>query len=105
MSERAREHCWVEIHAVLLEAGERAPQVPEDTQRVPLEMRVKGYLTASAALGEYVEIVTASGRHLRGILTTINPGYSHGFGAPIAELQSIGAEMRQRLSDEQTHCE
>jgi hypothetical protein len=102
MSERAQKHCWVEIHTILLEPGKRAPQVPEDTQRVPLEMRVKGYLTAGATLGEDAEILTTTGRRLRGTLVAINPGYSHGFGAPIAELQSVGSEMRQRLSGQQT---
>ena len=52
MAERAAQGAWVEIHRCVLQAGERAPQVPEDTQRVPLEMRVKGFLVAPAAPGE-----------------------------------------------------
>ena len=88
---------WVEIHGVVLSAGERAPQVPADTQSVPLEMRVKGFLVASAALGDEAEIVTATGRRLRGTLTQSNPAYTHGFGPPIPELGGIGAEVKAIL--------
>lgn len=88
---------WVEIHGVVLQVGERAPQVPEDTQTVPLEMRVRGFLTQPATPGDDAEIVTVTGRHLRGILTEANPAYSHGFGPPIAELLHIGAEVRALL--------
>ena len=85
---------WVEIHRVVLAPGERAPQVPEDTQQVPLEMRVKGFLGETASLGEEAAIVTPAGRHLRGILAETNPAYTHGFGAPIPELSTIGGEVR-----------
>ena len=90
---------WVEIHDVVLEAGERAPQVPQDTQRVPLEMRVKGFLSAPAAIGEQADIVTLSGRQLRGKLVQVNPAYTHSFGAPIPELSTIGREVRALLHD------
>lgn len=88
---------WVEIYRVALQAGDRAPQVPEDTREVPLEMRVRGFLVQAAAPGDDVEIVTASGRHLRGILTEVNPAYTHSFGPPVAELLNIGAEVRALL--------
>jgi hypothetical protein len=88
---------WVEIHSIVLAADQRAAQIPEDTKRVPLEMRVKGFLVATAALGAQVEIVTVTGRRLSGTLAAINPSYSHGFGAPIAELQAIGGEVRGLL--------
>ena len=90
---------WVEIHHIVLTPDERAPQVPEDTKQVPLEMRVKGFLATPAALGEEVEIVTPAGRRLRGVLTTINPAYTHGFGAPIPELSPIGSEVRAVLRE------
>lgn len=90
---------WVEIHDVVLEAGERAPQVPEDTRRVPLEMRVKGFLLTPAAIGEDAEIETLSGRHLRGKLVEVNPAYTHSFGAPLPELSSVGCEVRALLRD------
>ncbi len=97
MSERVARGTWVELHRVLLAPGERAPQVPEETQRVPLEMRVKGRLARDAALGEEAEIVTPAGRRLRGTLSAALPAYEHGFGPPVAELLAVGAELRERL--------
>jgi len=88
---------WVEIQRVVLAVGERAPQVPDDTRQVPLEMRVKGFLVAAAAPGDEAEIVTVAGRRLRGTLTNINPAYGHGFGRPIAELPVLGGEVRALL--------
>ena len=90
---------WVEIHNIVLPAGERAPQVPEDTQQVPLEMRVKGFLAEPASLDEEAEIITTAGRHLRGRLVEVNPAYSHRFGAPIPELSTIGGEVRAILRE------
>ncbi len=90
---------WVEILSVVLPAGERAPQGPVDTQEVPLEMRVRGYLLARAASGDVAEIVTPAGRRLSGIITDINPAYTHGFGAPIAELSGIGREAHALLHE------
>jgi len=99
MTEPVAKGSWVEIHRIVLPAGERASQVPEDTQQVPLEMRVKGFLVEPASLGEDVEIITTTGRRLHGTLTDFNPAYGHGFGAPIAELSTIGGEVRAMLRD------
>jgi hypothetical protein len=90
---------WVEIRAVLLKSGERAPRVPEDTARVPLEMRCKGFLTAAAEIGQTIEIVTVTGRHVEGELVAVNPGYDHGFGPPVTALLTIGSELRALLDD------
>jgi hypothetical protein len=97
MAEPVAKGAWVEIRRIVLRAGERAPQVPEDTRRVPLELRVKGFLAAPAALGEDCEIVTPAGRRLAGELVEIGPGYTHGFGAPVPELARIGEEVRAIL--------
>jgi hypothetical protein len=97
MAEPIATETWVEIHRILLAPDERAPQVPEDTRRVPLEMRVKGVLAAPARLGEEAEIVTPAGRRVSGTLVDANPAYSHGFGLPIPELLSVGSEMRAIL--------
>ena len=97
MNEPVANGTWVEIRRIVLPAGERAPQVPEDTQKVPLEMRVKGFLLASAELGEQAEIETASGRRLWGTLAEVNPPYSHGFGPPLPELTVIAGEVRAML--------
>ena len=97
MAEKAATGTWVEIHAIVLPEGERASQVPEDTQRVPLEMRAKGFLVQPAALGEEAEVETVIHRRLRGILAAVNPAYSHSFGPPIPELSTVGGEVRAML--------
>ena len=97
MTELIGKGTWVEIHRSVLPAGARAPRVPDDTRQVPLEMRVKGFLVAPASAGEEAEIVTPAGRRLRGVVREINPAYTHGFGAPIAELSGIGREVRALL--------
>jgi len=51
MAERYEQGAWVEIQATILEPGARAPQVPDDTRMVPLEMKAKGFLVEPAALG------------------------------------------------------
>lgn len=100
MSESVAAGTWVEIHAVVLAAGTRAPQVPGDTQGVPLEMTVKGFLLGDARLGDAVEIHTPSGRRLSGMLNRANPAYEHGFGPPIPALSTIADEVRAILSKE-----
>lgn len=97
MAERIASGTWVEIHTIVLSPSDRAPRVPAATKRVPLEMRVKGFLTASALIGEEAEILTPAGRHLLGTLKEVNPPYTHGFGEPIPELSSIGSEVRALL--------
>ena len=101
MAEAVAKGVWVEVHGTVLPAGQRAPQVPQDTQGVPLEMRVKGLLVAPAALGEEAEIVTPTGRKLRGRLAAVNPAYTHSFGAPIPELSGIGGEVKAILKEQE----
>jgi hypothetical protein len=99
MTERAVKNTWVEVGAVVLQKEERAPNLPDDTKQVPLEMRVKGFLLHDAEKGEEAEIITPSGRTVRGTLTEINPAYSHMFGRPIPELSPIAAEVRAILRE------
>ena len=100
MVERTKKGTWVEIHKIVLEKGERAPQVPDDTKQVPLEMKVKGFLVEDAIVGEEVTIITPAGRTLTGTLTEVNPAYTHQFGPPIPELLPIGRELRKILYPE-----
>ncbi|MEL7655211.1 MAG: 2-amino-4-oxopentanoate thiolase subunit OrtA, partial [Bacillota bacterium] len=53
---------WVRIHKIILQPSERAPQVPEDTKLVPLEMWDKGFLQEDANIGDEVTIETVTGR-------------------------------------------
>ena len=88
---------WVEIYNIVLEKDKRAPQVPDDTKQVALEMKVKGFLAEDAIVGEEATIITPVGRTLTGRLTEVNPAYTHQFGHPIPELSPIGRELREIL--------
>jgi hypothetical protein len=85
---------WVLVHRNILEAAGRAPQVPDDTKKVPLEMWVKGTLQADAEIGAEVELITRTGRRERGTLLEVNPAYTHGFGAFVPELLEISRQLR-----------
>ncbi|MEN8161287.1 MAG: 2-amino-4-oxopentanoate thiolase subunit OrtA [Myxococcota bacterium] len=93
---------WVELGRVVLPPGERAPQVPEETQRVPLELRLKGFLVEDTALGDPAEVVTAAGRRLSGTLLRALPPYVHGFGDPVPELLAVGTELRAILREDRS---
>lgn len=97
MSETARAGDWVEIKNIVMQPEERATNIPEETRRVPLELRLKGFLLADATIGDKVEIETIIGRRVRGELIQVNPEFQHDFGRPVPELLTIGRELRQRL--------
>jgi hypothetical protein len=99
MTEQAKKETWVEIQNIVLEKGERAPQIPEDTRAVPLEMKVKGFLVHDAIVGQKAQIITAAGRRIEGTLVEINPSYTHIYGPPIPELSPIGGEVRAILRE------
>ncbi|MFZ5647886.1 MAG: 2-amino-4-oxopentanoate thiolase subunit OrtA [Bacillota bacterium] len=94
---KARKGQWVEIHQVVLPAGRRAPQVPEETQGVPLEMRTKGFIDDDARAGDEVTVTTVTGRKLKGALLAVEPGCQHDFGGHVRELSTIGIELRALL--------
>ena len=57
---------WVQIRSIVLPPGQRAPQVPADTQAVPLFMLVKGFLQHDARVGDEATITTVIGRRVTG---------------------------------------
>ncbi|MDR7870069.1 MAG: 2-amino-4-oxopentanoate thiolase subunit OrtA [Tissierellaceae bacterium] len=92
---------WVRIHNIILEVGKRSTSIPEDTQNVPLEMWVKGFLLDDEAdIGDKVKVETYIGRIVEGTLTEVNPYYKHNFGNCIPELLYIGRQGRQILAEE-----
>ncbi|MFZ1489091.1 MAG: 2-amino-4-oxopentanoate thiolase subunit OrtA [Ilumatobacteraceae bacterium] len=91
---------WVELHRVVLTAGARASQVPAETQAVPLEQRVRGWLVEPARLGDEAEVRTAAGRRLAGTLVIVEPGHTHTFGPSVPETSAIGDELRELLREE-----
>lgn len=92
---------WVQIQKTVLKPEERAPQLPDDTKQVPLELRVRGFLQEDANLGEQVRITTLTGRQLTGRLSSGEPHYQHNFGRPIPALLTIGQELRNFLFKEE----
>lgn len=88
---------WVLIHKIVLEPSERAPQVPEDTKKVPLELWVKGYLQKDANVGDEVTVITRTGRLESGKLLEANPYYKHDFGKFVPELLKVGDQVKSIL--------
>ncbi len=95
---------WVRIHSVVLHPGERAPQVPEDTARQPLELWVKGYLLQDAQPGDTVQVRTRTGRVAQGTLLAGGLDYTHSFGHFVPELMQIDDQVRGRLFGGDDHA-
>lgn len=92
----AKKNDWVQIYFVALNPEERASNIPEDTKKVPLEIKIKGFLQNDfAEIGDEVEIKTTAGRKVSGKMIAVNPIYDHNFGKPIDELLHIGNELRE----------
>jgi hypothetical protein len=87
----------VQIHQIVLTSSERAPQVPEDTANVPLELWVKGYLLHDSQIGDIAEIKTVTGRVLKGTLIADNPRYIHDFGDYVSELDKVTYQLNDIL--------
>jgi hypothetical protein len=88
---------WVLIHRNVLEPSQRAPQVPDDTKNVPLELWVKGYLQEDANVGDEVTVLTRTKRVERGTLLEANPYYKHDFGKFVPELLVVSEQVRDIL--------
>lgn len=92
---------WVRIHKIILNVGERAPNVPEDTKKVPLEMWDKGFLiNESAKIGDNVQIETYIGRKVEGTLLEVAPYWKHNFGKSVPEILYIGRQAKEILNEE-----
>src|SRR5674476_1455832 len=87
---------WVRIYKIILQPSERAPQVPDDTKKVPLELWVKGFLMNDSEMGENVEIETVTGRKEEGKLIEVNPYYTHDYGKFIPCLLYTSPSPRDR---------
>ena len=94
---------WVRVYDVILKPEERAPQVPEDTKKVPLELWTKGFLLHDAKLHDSVEIKTITDRVVQGKLVEVNPQYNHDFGEFVPELLEIGIQLKEILWGGESH--
>jgi 2-amino-4-ketopentanoate thiolase alpha subunit len=96
----AKKDDWVRIHSILMEKGERAPQVPADTAKVPYELWDKGFLVSEKAeIGDEVEIETITGRIIKGNLLESNPSYAHNFGEFIPEILKIDKQLKDIMGE------
>lgn len=101
--DNAKKGDWVKIHNIVLNPNERAPQVPDDTKKVPLEMWVKGFLLHDGIINENVKIQTITGRKVEGKLLEINPSYTHDFGKFVPEILNIGLQLKEILFGGEDH--
>lgn len=101
MTDVAKKGDWVRLKNTILKVGERAPQIPDVTKKVPLEMWVNGFLqNDKAKIGDQANITSLAGRTLAGTLVEIHPGYNVDYGRPQPELLAIGPELRALLKEE-----
>jgi 2-amino-4-ketopentanoate thiolase alpha subunit len=90
---------WVEVSQVVLPAGGRAPNVPQDTAATDFVARVRGFLTEPAALGDDATVRTLLGREVGGRLAVVNPRNPADFGDPVPELLALGVAARRALEE------
>ena len=90
----AKKGDWVMVHKIVLEPKDRAPQIPEDTKSVPLEMWTKGFILEDGKVGEIVEIETIVGRRDKGKLVEVHPTHRHDYGNHVPEILQIGKTLK-----------
>jgi len=88
---------WVSIRSTILEAGNRAANIPEDTANVPLDMWVKGYLVQDCDLGGLATVHTVTGRVETGVLEEVQPTTVVNYGDFVPEVLQIGVTVRKIL--------
>ncbi len=96
----AKAGSYVEIHSVVLKEGSRPTNIPKDTQEVPLEMWVKGFMIEDGNIGDCVKIKTVIGREVEGNLVRINPKHHIDYGDCVPELLYITSQLRDILGGE-----
>lgn len=100
MQTQAKKGDWVMIYDVVLESKDRAPQIPEDTKKVPLETWMKGFIESDAEVGEWVKIETIVGRKVEGKLVEVHPTHKHNYGNHVPEILEIGRTLKKILFQE-----
>ena len=98
-----KKNTFVLIKKVILTKLERSSNIPEDTKQKDFLMKLKGYLTHEAKIGDEVEILTETKRLVKGILIEVNPSYTHSYGNYLYEVKKmkdiILSEMGDKLYD------
>lgn len=88
---------YVEVEKQVLSSEERASNIPEETKNTPLMLWAKGFLEEDSEIGKIGKIVTVNGRKVEGIITELNPSYTHDFGEFVPELLYIGSQAKAIL--------
>jgi 2-amino-4-ketopentanoate thiolase alpha subunit len=91
---------WVEVQQVVLKAGDRAPNVPDDTAGLDFVARIRGFLANETPLGAEATIRTLTGRSVSGRLTVVDPRNPADFGDPVPDLLRLGQAARQAIDGE-----
>lgn len=94
---KAKKGDWVQVRVNVLAPGERAPQVPDDTKSVPLQLWTKGTALNDAEIGGEVEILTETGRRVTGVLTEAGPSFTHSFGSFLPEIIRVRAQLKELM--------
>ena len=92
-----RKGTWIEVEEIILSPLERAANIPEDTKKTPLKCWTRGFSLEDCEIGQESEIVTSTGRRVRGIVVGEEPGYYHTYGGYVSELSHIGTQGREIL--------
>lgn len=86
---------WVEISQVVLEPGERAPNLPPDTAAERYTLRARGFAISEADTGSDISIRTFAGRTLTGRLEEVNPEFHLSHGESVPELVRLRFELEE----------
>lgn len=79
----------VQVERVILKSIERTGNLPEDTKKVPLKMKLKGRLISDSNLGDFVKIITQTNRNDEGYLVDVNPYFKHNYGNYVRVLDDV----------------
>lgn len=88
---------WVSIEKIVLEAKDRADNLPEDTKKTDLKQWVKGYLEEDATIGDMVKVKTITDREEEGKLIEATPYYEINYGKFVGELLTISTQVKEIL--------
>lgn len=91
-AELAPKGAWAEVQSTILTPAQRAAGLPADTAATPLVQWVDGFLEHPARVGEEATIRSIIGRTHTGVVSRINPSYTHSFGDTVDEILTIGTE-------------
>lgn len=90
---------YVYIKKIVLTSSQRSSNIPVDTKDKDFVMKIKGYLTKDASLGDTVDILTETKRKVSGILLEANPTYTHSFGNHLPEVKLMKDIILREMED------